>query len=48
MLLQVMVLLVGAGSSGDARVNDGSHTYVAWNWKAGTTGSGTTGGSGTA
>jgi hypothetical protein len=27
---------VGAGSSGDARVNDGSHTYVAWNWKAGT------------
>jgi len=25
---------VGAGSSGDARVNDGSHTYVAWNWKA--------------
>jgi hypothetical protein len=27
---------VGAGSSSDARVNDGSHTYVAWNWKAGT------------
>ena len=26
---------VGAGSSSDARVNDGSHTYVAWNWKAG-------------
>lgn len=26
---------VGAGSGGDARVNDGSHTYVAWNWKAG-------------
>jgi len=25
---------VGAGSSSDARVNDGSHTYVAWNWKA--------------
>ena len=23
---------VGAGSSSDARVNDGSHTYVAWNW----------------
>jgi len=28
---------VGAGSGGDARVNDGSNTYVAWNWKAGTT-----------
>ena len=27
---------VGAGSSSDGRVNDGSHTYVAWNWKAGT------------
>ncbi len=27
--------IVGAGSGGDARVNDGSHTYVAWNWKAG-------------
>ena len=27
---------VGAGSSSDARVNDGSHTYVAWNWKAAT------------
>ena len=26
---------VGAGSSSDARVNDGSHTYVAWNWLAG-------------
>ena len=24
---------VGAGSSSDARVDDGSHTYVAWNWK---------------
>jgi hypothetical protein len=24
---------VGAGSSSDARVNDGSHTYVAWCWK---------------
>ena len=26
---------VGAGSGGDARVNDGSNTYVAWNWLAG-------------
>ena len=25
---------VGAGSTGDARVNDGSKTYVAWNWLA--------------
>ena len=25
---------VGAGSTGDGRVNDGSHTYVSWNWKA--------------
>ena len=30
---------VGAGSGGDARVNDGSHTYVAWNWKANGAGS---------
>ena len=30
---------VGAGSSSDARVNDGSHTYVAWNWKANGSGS---------
>jgi len=28
---------VGAGSSSDARVNDGSHTYVAWNWLASNT-----------
>ena len=26
---------VGAGGDGDARINDDSHTYVAWNWKAG-------------
>ena len=36
---------VGAGSSSDARVNDGSHTYVAWNWKANGTGSANTDGS---
>ena len=36
---------VGAGSSGDARVNDGSHTYVAWNWKANGTGVSNTDGS---
>jgi len=34
---------VGAGSGGDARVNDGSSTYVSWNWKGGTT-SGLSGG----
>ena len=34
---------VGAGSGGDARVNDGSNTYVSWNWKGGTT-SGLSGG----
>ena len=33
------------GSSGD--VNGSGNSTVAWNWKAGTTGSGTTGGSGT-
>ena len=33
-------------NSGTGSTN-GSSTYVAWNWKAGTTGSGTTGGSGT-
>ena len=36
---------VGAGSSSDARVNDGSHTYVAWNWLAGGSGSSNTDGS---
>jgi len=36
---------VGAGSSSDARVNDGSHTYVAWNWKANGAGSSNTDGS---
>jgi hypothetical protein len=36
---------VGAGSSSDARVNDGSHTYVAWNWKANGAGSANTDGS---
>ena len=35
---------VGAGSSSDARVNDGSHTYVAWNWKANGAGSANTDG----
>jgi hypothetical protein len=33
--------------SSDGSVN-GNYNYVSWNWKAGTTGSGTTGGSGTA
>ena len=36
---------VGAGISGDGRVNDGSHTYVAWNWLAGGTASSNTDGS---
>ncbi len=36
---------VGAGSSSDARVNDGSHTYVAWNWKANGAGSSNSDGS---
>jgi len=36
---------VGAGASGDGRVNDGSHTYVAWNWLAGGTASSNTDGS---
>ena len=36
---------VGAGSLSDARVNDGSHTYVAWNWLAGGTASSNTDGS---
>ena len=35
---------VGAGSSSDNRVNDGSHTYVAWNWKANGAGSANTDG----
>jgi hypothetical protein len=30
-----------------ARTNQSSNTYASWNWKAGTTGSGNTGGSGT-
>ena len=37
-----------AGSTNSKLVNDSGDNYVAWNWKAGTTGSGTTGGSGTA
>tara|TARA_R100001443_G_scaffold90544_1_gene97058 strand:- start:106 stop:1164 length:1059 start_codon:yes stop_codon:yes gene_type:complete len=32
---------------GEADINSGGRTYVAWNWKAGTSVSGTTGGSGT-
>ena len=33
--------------SGNGATNENSQTYVAWNWKAGTTGSGTSTGSGT-
>jgi len=32
----------------NARLNYNNYTYASWNWKAGTTGSGTTGGSGSA
>jgi len=35
------------GGTGPETVNDNGDTYVAWNWKAGTSGSGTTTGAGT-
>ena len=37
----------GFGVKNGAAVNESGKTYVAWQWKAGTTASGTTGGSGT-
>ena len=39
---------VGQGSSNGAAMNDSGDGHASWNWKAGTTGSGSTGGSGTA
>ena len=39
---------LGSGTGGNANnINTNNETYVAWNWKAGTTGSGNTTGSGT-
>ena len=47
-LLLLQMVLATAGSSNSSEVwNDGG-TYVFWNWKAGTSVSGNTGGSGTA
>ena len=38
---------VGQGTSNGAAMNDNGDSHVSWNWKAGTTGSGTTTGAGT-